>query len=249
MTQTHPLLALYASHRTIRNYKPQPLAAGDLERLIEAGRRAPSGAAGQIFSVIRVVEADRRERLAALCGNQQHIRAAAEFFVFCVDVYRMQRLLERQGDSYGTGPRVAVQYGTMDALLVAANMATAAEALGYGACFIGAVLNYLDALARELELPQGVIPVVGLTVGVPAEGRAPPTKPRLPRQLVFHDNTYREPTAEDLDAACQVMGEAWCQGLDRYFGPAGRLYRREAVWLRTLAQQGFETIEGERADD
>jgi FMN reductase (NADPH) len=239
LSSPHSILELYANRRTIRNYKPEPLAEGDLDRIIEAGRRAPSGALGQIYSVVRVTDADLRERLATLSGDQQHIRDAAEFFVFCLDVHRARRLIEHRGGTYDAGPRIAIHYGTMDALLLAANMATAAEALGYGTCFIGGVLNNLDAIARELQLPEGVLPVVGLTVGVPDEESTPTRKPRLPRELVFHENAYREPAPPDLDAAYQVMGDAWYVTLRRYFGPGGSFARREEVWKRALAQQGF----------
>ncbi len=240
MTTLDTLLELFADRRTVRHYVHSPLAAGDLDRIVEAGRRAPSGALAQLSSVIRVTDAGLRERLAALSGDQQHIRDAAEFFVFCLDVYRARRLVEHHGGEYHAGPRIAVHYGTMDAVLVAANIATAAEALGYGTCFIGGVLNNLDAIARELRLPAGVLPVVGLTVGVPDPAHSSPQKPRLPQTLVFHENGYRQPTPAELDEALRVMGESWFTTLNRYFGPNGAFARREEVWKRALNQQALE---------
>jgi FMN reductase (NADPH) len=242
MSHAQPFSELFADRRTIRNYKPEPLSEGDADRIVEAGRRAPTGGLGQIYSVIRVTDAALRDRLATLSGNQEHIRVAAEFFVYCLDLYRTQRLIEHKGGSYGKGPHITVHYGTMDALLVAANMATAAEALGYGTCYIGAVLNNLDKVARELQLPKGVVPIVGLTIGVPDERPSP--KARLQRDVVFHENTYREPTSADLDAAFGVMGGNWLKTLNGFFGPGGRLHQRERVWTRTLIQQGFEIFEG-----
>ena len=234
------VLELFANRRTIRDYQQKPLADGDLDRIIEAGRRAPTGALAQISSVIRVTDADLRERLATMSGDQQHIRTAAEFFVFCLDTYRARRLVEHCGNTYDAGPRIVVHYGTMDALLVAANIATAAEALGYGTCFIGGVLNNLDAFSRELQLPAGVLPVVGFTVGVPDPAKIPPQKPRLPRRLVFHENSYRQPTSPDLDDAFRTMGETWHTTLSRYFGPDGAFARREETWNRALTQQALE---------
>lgn len=239
MVHSHPVLDLYAHRRTIRKYKPEPLAGGDLERIIAAGQRAPSGGLVQIYSVVRVTDSELRDRLATLAGKQQHIRDAAEFFLFCLDVHRARRLLEHRGGTYAAGTRVALHYSTMDAMLLAANMATAAEALGYGTCFIGAVLDNLDRIARELQLPHGVLPVVGLTIGVPAEEPLPPRKPRLPRHLVFHENVYRQPTPTDLEAAYQAMGDAWFMTLRRYFDPGGVFARREEVWKQTLVQQEF----------
>lgn len=248
MAHKHPVIELFAQRCTIRDYQPGSLAQGDLERIIEAGRRAPTGARAQIYSVIRINDVELRERLASLAGNQQHIRDAAEFFIFCVDLHRVRQLIEHRDGTYDAGERITVQYGTMEALLVAANMATAAEALGYGTCFIGAVLNHLDAVAREVRLPEGVVPVVGLTVGVPRGGQGRP-RSRLPRRLVFHTDHYRKLSASDLDAAYDAMGQAWYDTLARYFGPNGMFARRETVWKRTLEQQGLEATEGGAADD
>jgi len=234
------LLELFAHRRTVRHYTRDPLAGGDLDRIIEAGRRAPSGALAQLSSVIRITDAGLRERLAMLSGDQQHIRDAAEFFVFCLDVYRVRRLVEHCAGEYHAGPHIAVHYGTLDAALVAANMATAAEALGYGTCFIGGVLNHLDVIARELRLPAGVLPVVGLTVGVPDPAHSASQKPRLPRTLVFHENSYHQPSPVDLDEAFRAMGESWLTTLNRYFGPNGAFTRREEVWKRALSQQALD---------
>jgi nitroreductase len=216
------------------------LAQGDLERIIEAGQRAPSGGLGQIYSVVRVTDSALRHRLMALSGNQPHIAVAAEFLVFCLDVHRARQLLAHRGGEYGAGPRIVVHYGTLDTLLLAANVATAAEALGYGACFIGGILNHLDAVARELQLPQGVLPLVALTIGVPDETPPQPQKPRLPRGLVLHENAYHEPAPGDLDAAYQAMGDEWYEGLQRYLGVSGVFARREQAWKQALVQQGLE---------
>jgi len=216
---------------------------------MEAAQRAPTGASGQIYSIVRITDRDIRERLATQSGDQQHIRDAAEFFIFCVDVRRTQRLIEHRGDAFTLSAGVTVLYGTMDALLAAANLATAAEALGYGTCFIGAVLNHLDLVARELQLPRGMLPVIGLTIGVPAKEHKPKRSPRLPPGLVFHENRYHDLSPADLEAAFQVMGENWLGTLKHFFGPGGRLLQREPVWGRTLAQQGFKNTEGGAIND
>jgi FMN reductase (NADPH) len=249
MSDTGAVLDLFARHRTIRHYQPLPLADGDVDRIIEAGRKAPSGVNAQIYSIIRVTNQALRDRLAELSGGQEHISVASEFFVFCVDVHRTAILLESRGVRLGHGPHIAIHYGTMDVLLVAANMATAAEALGYGTCFIGAVLNHLDAAARALNLPEGVMPVVGLTIGVPDVAQKPPQKPRLPLALVIHENGYREPTPDDIHSAVETMGKRWPDTLSSFFGTGGRLGQRELVWLRALAQQGFSLSTGADGHD
>ena len=249
MSDPQPVLELISSHRTIRDYDPSPLAKGDVERIIRAGQQAPSGVNAQIYSIIRVTDRDLRNQMAELSGGQEHISVAAEFFVYCVDVHRTGLLLESRGTTMDHGPHIAIQYGTMDALLVAANMATAAEALGYGTCFIGAILNHLDDAALALGLPEGVMPVVGLTVGVPDASQTPQLKPRLPHDIVVHENRYREPTPEDVKTAIETMGNSWPKTLTTFFGAGGRLGQREEMWLRTLTQQGFPISPGVNSND
>ncbi len=55
----------------------------------------------------------------------------------------------------------------IDAALAAQNAVVALESLGLGTCYIGAIRNDPETVARELALPEGVFPVFGLTVGFP----------------------------------------------------------------------------------
>ena len=95
--------------------------------------------------------------------------------------------------------------------MVAENMMIAAEELGYGTCYIGAVQNNTDIIARELELKPGVLPLYGLCIGVIDEAKAPPVRPRLPRDLCFFENTQSNIprfmwSVLDYAAPCPISG-------------------------------------------
>src|SRR5699024_4252685 len=77
---------------------------------------------------------------------------------------------------------------TMDATLAAQNAAIAAESMGFGICYIGSLRNNIERVDELLELPNYVIPLFGLVVGYPDE--EPESKPRLPLEVVYHENTY-----------------------------------------------------------
>ena len=49
---------------------------------------------------------------------------------------------------------MALHFAILDAGLAGAYLALTAEALGYGVCFIGGVLNGIEALLDLLKLPQ-----------------------------------------------------------------------------------------------
>ena len=245
MRSYHPVFEVFASHRTTRKFTDDPIPLEHLDAIIEAGRRAPTDASAQMGTFIRITDPALRIRLSKLSGEQRHIVEGAEFFVVCMDVFRLRRLVEHRGGEYGMGPLISLLFGITDAILVAQNMVIAAEALGYATCYIGGVQNNADEIGTELNLPEGVLPVVGLVLGVPAEGETEkPTRPRIPRQAAFMENRYREMTPELLDACYQAMSSYhrsgdWYNALKHYFTSEGSMPRREPVLRRALAQQGL----------
>jgi nitroreductase len=239
-------LDVFAQHRSIRFFKTQPLAPGHLDLIIEAGRRAPTDAQGHMYSFIRITEPNLRDELATLCANQQHIRDAAEFFVCCLDVHRLRRLIEHRGGSWGLRERISLIYGTSDATMVAENMMIAAEMLGYGTCYIGAVQNNTDKIARLLALPGGVLPLYGLCIGVIDQEKLPPLRPRIPRELCFFDNRYPEQFTEDeLESAYSAMSvkRDWFESIGRYFTKGGTMEKREPIMARAWIQQELDPKE------
>lgn len=246
MNFAQAVLQLFDRHVTVRRFTDDPIPPEHLQAIVRAGQRAPSGATAQLATFIRVTDRALRRRLAHLADDQQQVMDAAEFLVACVDTYRERRLIEHRGGQFGCAPTFCLFYGLVDVALQAANMATAAEAMGYGVCYVGAIQNNLDLVTRELELPQGVLPVFGLCFGVPAE--QPATKPRLPTRAVLMENRYAEPTPELLDECYRVMAATtrsgdWFLVLRRYFAQGGVGEVRETVLRRALEQQGF-TSEG-----
>jgi hypothetical protein len=87
--------------------------------------------------------------------------------------------------------------GAIDAALAAQNAVTAAEALGLGTVYIGALRNRPEEVAQELSLPSSVFAVFGLCVGVPDPARPALIKPRLPQRSVLFRERYE---ARDLEA-------------------------------------------------
>ncbi len=139
--------------------------------------------------------------------------------------------------------RIALIYGATDATMVAQNMVVAAESLGYGTCYIGAVQNNTDRIAQDLHLPHGVLPLYGLCIGVPDPAELPPLRPRIPRDLCFFDNRYPETFGEaGLERAYTAMSTRrdWYAALGSYFAAGGTMQQREPVMARAWRQQQLE---------
>ncbi len=239
-----PRLEVFATHRTVRQYKAQPLETGHLEQLLFCAQHAPTDATAQMYSFIRLSDPALKARVAKITNNP-HIETAAEAFIVCADVNRLQALLELKGYAFGDWSAVAVHFGIGDAVLAAHTMLVAAECLGYQGCWIGGVLGALEEIVTLCELPIGVLPFAGLTIGVPDE--SPEQRPRIQPELVLHENSYRLPSAAELEEALNRMASItargdWAQTLSRYFAQGGTMEAREVVLQKVLEQQGFSHV-------
>ncbi|MEM3086304.1 MAG: nitroreductase family protein [Halobacteria archaeon] len=239
----NPLLRVLTGHLSVRRYTDEPVEPEDLRAVEEAGRRSPTDASGHLYAFVRVTDPALRQRLFEICGRQEHVLRAPEFLVACADFRRVRLLLGKQGKEFSMGPRAMLLFGTLDAAIAGRSMAVAAQALGYGICFVGAVQNRPAEVAEALKLPEGVLPLFGLCVGRPAEP-LPAQKPRLPPEALFMENRYRE--ADDgLLAACLSAMEskkkpmAWPEQLNLYFGKGGIFEKREEEMRRAAARAGF----------
>ena len=75
--------------------------------------------------------------------------------------------------------------------LMAQNVLLAAESQGLGGVFIGGIRNDPQVVVEQLALPHRVVPVFGMCLGWPDEDN--PVKPRMPVDLVLHQDSYRDP--------------------------------------------------------
>jgi nitroreductase len=189
----NPVLETLFAHRSVRAFKPDPLPDGTLELLVAAAQSAPSSSNLQVWSAIAVESQAGRERIATLVGNQQHVREAPLFLAWLVDLSRLQRLARERGRELdGADYLDTFLMGVIDAALAAQNALNAAESLGLGTVYIGALRNQPEAVAAELGIKpgDGVYPVFGLVIGHPDTARPASVKPRLPQSSVLYRERY-----------------------------------------------------------
>lgn len=235
---------IFISHRSIRKYKRENIPEEHVKIIMEAGQRAPTDATLHLWTAIRIRDRVLRERIAEAI-QQRHVAEASEFFVFLADLYRLERLLRHRGAEPLQDHYALLLFAAIDAALAAENMATMAEALGYGTCFIGAVQNAAEQLIEWLRLPRLTYPLFGLTIGVPDE--EPPVRPRLPLSMLFHEDRYRDYTEADLEDAYTVMApysrrRDWLRILSRYAARGGYFEARGEYMRKLLERQGFQAI-------
>lgn len=184
-------LTTILSHRSIRAYLSQPLPSGTLELLVAAAQSAATSSNLQTWSVVAVEDVERRGKLSQLAGNQAHIRQCPLFLVWLADLARLTHIATSLGL-----PHAGLDYlemfvmATVDAALAAQNAAVAAESLGLGIVYIGAMRNHPEEVAALLDLPPQVFAVFGMCVGYADSEKPAAVKPRLPQSAVLHRETY-----------------------------------------------------------
>jgi len=185
MNDTHRLLL---AHRSIRKFTTDPVTDDQVRDIVACGQAAATSSNIQAVTVIRVRDGAKRARLAELAGNQPYVASAGAFLVFCADLNRARLAAEAQGGTFCEGMTEHFILATVDVALAAQNCVVAAEAMGLGICYIGALRNNPQAVSELLDLPRLVYPVFGLCLGHPAQD--PEVKPRLPQAAMLGEDTY-----------------------------------------------------------
>jgi len=177
--------------RSIRKFERKPVSKRILEKLVEAGQRAPSNCGVQPYSLIIVEDDEKRERILDVIGRQGFMEEAPVWIIVCCDWARPLKLFEILEVDIELGQTYKLVLGIIDATLVAENIVTAAEIMGLGSVFVGSVWRSLRRIAQILQLPANVLPILLLCIGYPSE--SPPKRPRWPLKAVMHENRYVMP--------------------------------------------------------
>lgn len=183
------------SHRSIRSYLDKPIRP----EILAAAQSAPTTSNLQAWSVIAVQDPDRKARLAVLAANQRHILDAPLLFAFVADLARLRSIsADRDHPGIALDYIEAFIFAIADAAFAAQNTLLAAQSLGLGGCYIGAMRNHPAAVADELALPDEAMVVFGMTIGYPDPSVDSDVKPRLPQNAVLHRERYSSAAPDTL---------------------------------------------------
>lgn len=193
-TETMNLLLHRAS---CRNFHKRPVEPDVLATILETGVRSASGGNLQPYSIIQIEDPAVRRRLAELCGRQMFIANAPVGLLFCIDWHRIRRWAELSVAPFtATSSFRHFWISFQDTIICAQTICTAADAMGLGSVYIGTVLECFPELREMFALPDGVFPVVLLSLGYPKSQGTPRSK--LGTDMIVHRERYRIPTDEQL---------------------------------------------------
>jgi nitroreductase len=193
------VLELQLGRRSVRRFAPGDVSDDQLRALVAAAQSAPTSSNLQPWSVVAVRDPERKARLAELAASQRFVAEAPLLLVWVADLGRARRLADRAGVSVDAADYLETTLiGFIDVALAAQNAVLAAESLGLGSVFVGALRNRPEEVAAELGLPAHTVAAFGLAVGVPDPDEDAGIKPRLPQGAVLHHEQY-DAEAADLE--------------------------------------------------
>ncbi len=183
-------LARLAGRHVTRRYLDRSIDPALLRLLCACALSAPTKSDLQQADIIIVKDADKRRIIADLIPDQPFIRTAPAFLVFLANGRRLPEISKLRGKPFPNDHLDLFFNASVDAALVLATFARAAEAIGLGCCPISVIRNHSARVSELLTLPQRVIPVAGMCLGWPAENGH--ISPRLPLSCTLHHDTYDE---------------------------------------------------------
>lgn len=191
-------------HSSCRVFQQRPVEQALLDEIFEAAQMSSSSCFLQVTSIIRVTDPEKKRIIAQGC-KQEFIAQAPELWVFCGDFHRDGCLCEKPSLGWTDHFLVAC----VDTGIMVQTAMIALESLGLGGVFLGGIRDCVETVHDLLKLPANTVPLLGLAFGYPAEKHE--VKPRLPKSVVFMENSYKEPDMETIRQYDETMQNYYAQ--------------------------------------
>lgn len=150
------------TRRSVRTFTGEPVKKEDLTEILRAGMSAPSAVNVQPWAFVAVTDRDTLDELCEALPYAKMLDKAGAAIIVCG--------VPDKDDTY------AKDYWVMDCSLASGNILLAAHAMGYGAVWTAAYVNdeRVRSVRRILSIPENIVPLNVIPVGVPADRDAKP---------------------------------------------------------------------------
>ena len=158
-------LVAIAQRYSCRSLQPVDIPPEDLENILQAGRKAPSGMNKQPFDFLVVT---KRQHIEKVAQSQAFIAGASVLIMIAAD------------------PQAST-YWKEDIAAAAENMLLAVTALGYGSTWVeGTILPHEDELKQYFHVPEKYRFIIALPIGKPT-APARSTKKRPLSEMIHQE--------------------------------------------------------------
>jgi len=158
------ILDVIKKRRSVRKFKRKEIPKDFIEKLKTALIWAPSAGNLESRKFFFVFDENLKKRLALAAFSQSFIKDAPLVVVACAD----------RNIKFHYGERGEELYMICDVSASIQNLLLCAEALGLGACWVGAFDE--DEVAKILNLPSNLRPIAIVPIGFPDEKPTPPPR-------------------------------------------------------------------------
>lgn len=148
------ILSVIRERRSVRIYKKKLPSEEEIEKVLEAGRWAPSGLNNQPWRFLLISDKAKKDGLAQYTKYGDIIKGAPLVIIVCMDV----------ADSYNRDK---------DLMAIGAciqNMLLQVHSMGLGACWLGEITNRKRDVSTYLKLQHDLELMAVLTIGYSNEG-------------------------------------------------------------------------------
>lgn len=190
------MLNTILQHRSVRKYSGKEVEKEVLQKILVAGTRASTTGNMQVYSIIVTTKRELKEKLWNSHFKQDMVLQAPVVLTFCADFNRFSKWCIQRKALPGYDNFLSFFTAAIDALLVAQNVALAAESFNLGICYLGTTTYMAESIIDILKLPKFVVPITTLVLGYPDE--SPGLTDRLPLEAVMHQEVYQDYTAESI---------------------------------------------------
>jgi nitroreductase len=157
--------------RSIRKYKSTPVSEDAVNLILSAGMSAPTACDKKSPEFIVLTEKEKLKKISEFLPNGGFLADAPLGIVVCGNIKRAHA--------------ESVSYMIQDASAAIENILLAVSGLKLGACWLGVHPreDRIDNIRKYFNLPEEIIPVSVISIGVPAEEKEP-------RKRFFPENVH-----------------------------------------------------------
>ena len=178
----------FLNRKTIRKYTKDNISDEIIKEMLLEASHAPTTGNMQLYSVVTTRTQEGKEKLAPAHFNQPSVVGCDVVLTFCADFNRFVKWCEVSDATPGYDNFQSFMTAVIDTTLVAQQFCTIAEMRGYGCCYLGTTTYNAPQIAEALNLPNRVVPITTITLGVP-DGEAA-LSDRLPIDAILHKESY-----------------------------------------------------------
>jgi len=167
------VFTIIRKRRSIRLYEKKPVEKEKLNRILEAGRLAPSADNKQPWRFIVVTDDKVKEKLRTAYDEEWFVTAPV-IIIGCAVPEEAWVRMDGQ------------EYWMVDVAIAMQNMILTATELGLGTCWIADFDE--KAAQKALKLPPGIRVVAMTPLGYPAEEKHPLTNRKSLSEIVHYEH-------------------------------------------------------------